>query len=333
MGSILVPANPALWAPPAPNVRTYAGSTLTTSAPYHPRDGAALHKIAGRYVLWGGWWSGGTAPWSPYGVTTNEIWSSLDRITWTLDREHTEDPPLTGPNAIFSKRHTIMSGLFKGYGWVLGSDISDPADPVPKSDVWRSLDGRFGWQRVAASCPWGPVYLGIFGVLGDYMHVMGGFRNNVASKRHYRSRDGVNWERLSDMPFARAGVVQAVTLHGKLFIVGGASGHFNDRVYHNDVWAYCAAGWRQMSSGAPWPGRFYNGVAAYDDRLWSTTGAGGANLEGCSSSQDYGQTWVEHTPPWGASHADGITATEEDGITVATGNLQGQNVFSMKRAA
>jgi len=72
--------------PPAPN-RTYRGSLITDKAPYEWRDGAKLHFFRGKYWLLGGWTVGPRKAWDG-DITTDEIWSSPDLATWTLERKH-----------------------------------------------------------------------------------------------------------------------------------------------------------------------------------------------------------------------------------------------------
>ncbi len=313
----------------APRPRTkhrYFADTKTSTAPWHERDGARLEFFNGRYWLLGGWWPDGGTEWGS-DVTTNAIWSSADLENWQLELPHDPAPPTTGPNARWRRRHTFMTAVKDGYLWVLGGDASDGAIP---SDVWRSNDG-VSWERVAASAPWGPVYLPIIGVFQGAFHVLGGFSPTdwKARRDHWRSVDGVNWDRLPDMPFARASVTNAVVKDDRLFVIGGKTGDINGDDRPTDTWSWNGIDWVQTSSSAEWPGREWIGTASYDGKLWVLTGSARTNLGGLRYSEDSGATWVEAGQfAWPGSHADGITVGPH-GIAIASGNGMATSAFTL----
>jgi hypothetical protein len=320
----------------ATHAHTYTGETVTAAAPYHPRDGAKLDDFNGKYWMYGGWHPDDTAPWHP-ATTTNEVWWSLDLITWTLALAHDADPPTSGAGARWRGRHTFPRCKFNGAIWVLGGDLNDDY----RSDVWRSTDpgDADGWVRIAASSPWGPKYDPIPAVYDGAMHVMGGYDSNGdATREHWRTTDGVEWERLPDMPFARAGATEGVVIAGRLHIVGGASGRYGvDNVFCNDTWAWNGTRWRQMSASAIWDAGYWITVCVYDDRLWVACRADdiAGNMGGLFWSDDCGATWNDASAdaPWAVSHADAYCVTEQDGIVVASGNNHGTNVYRVKVAA
>src|SRR5687768_4371612 len=82
----------------------YTGSLISDKAPYEWRDGAKLHFFKGKYWLLGGWVNGPRKSWDG-DDTTNEIWSSPDLVTWTLERKHIAQPATTGPDARWTRRH------------------------------------------------------------------------------------------------------------------------------------------------------------------------------------------------------------------------------------
>lgn len=315
-------------------IAAYARLRTTDAAGYYPRDGARLEFFAGKYWLLGGWNPADNPEWGT-DITTNAVWSSTDLVTWTLELAHDPAPPTSGPGARWRRRHTFMSFVFAGYLWVMGSDTLD-GSPWP-SDVWRSADG-VTWERVAASSPWGPVYLAIPAVYGGYMHVIGGNLQSTgsASAQHWRSQDGVTWEQLPDLPFARAAVYGAVVHRGKLFIMGGNDGIAQDSATQcGDTWMWDGTTWTQQSPSAGWGVLEWVATASYDDRLWVLTGKQGAGNAGTLwYSTDLGVTWTQLLPvPYATGHADAIVVTAQHGIVLATGLSQGQSVYRITATA
>jgi hypothetical protein len=199
-------------------------------------------------------------------------------------------------------------------------------------------------MRIAESSPWGPKYDPIVGVLrpGE-VHIMGGYNQfGFATREHWRAfvtPTSIEWERLPDMPFARAGATKAIEIAGRLHICGGNSVRYSveHAKFPNDTWAWNGSKWRQMSASATWTGGMWGAPCRYDGKLWMLTRGDYAtgNMGGAHYSEDCGATWVDASSvaPWPVSHADGYIVTAEHGIVLATGNNLGTNVYSLKRAA
>lgn len=326
------------WGPCAsPNGNAYDPRILTTTAAYDQRDGARLHWFNNAFWLLGGWWPT-SPPWGPE-VTTNEVWSSPDCITWTKQLSHDATPPTSGAGARWRPRHTFMSTVFDGYLWVLGSDHLDASGWL--ADVWRSADGTT-WERVLAEAPW-KSQIPILAAFGGKLHVMGGYidagevlNDSIASTQHWSSPDGVTWTQLAAMPFSRAGVNDAMVSCGKIIIAGGSTGTYATRTFPTDCWAFDGSSWHQQSatSGGIWAGRDWVSTAVYDGKLWILTGVNSVptNFDGAYYSEDLGVTWVSVQEPWNASHADAVTVNA-DGIFMASGNLQVKRTYQLASEA
>ena len=321
---------------PAP----YSGSLITDKAPYEWRDGARLHFFKGKYWLLGGWTNGPRKSWD--GVdTTNEIWSSSDLATWTLERKHISQPATTGPDARWTRRHCFGSFVFKDYLWIIGRDHIMTA---PIIDVWRSKDA-LTWECVMPEGPLGRKRMPLVTTYAGAMHVLGGEteepgKMGESTATHFRSTDGVKWEQLPDMPFARSSGA-AIEYGGLLLVLGGNSGNTTnggERIRNNDVWAWDGKKWRQQTKHAPWPPMMWMDVVAYDGKVWVLAGrksdepGGQGDSGGAWCSTDAGKTWAHVPAPWPPTHADGVEATDADGIVMAGGNRVSTNTYRLKKA-
>ena len=319
----------------APNGSSYFNTHLTGTAAYYPRDGARAHFLNGLWWLLGGWSEGASHPWFP-DLSTNEVWSTPDGVTWTLELAHDPAPPAAGPGARWGPRHNYGSCIFGGYIWIFGSDIN-----APDSQVWRSnLPGAGGvWEQVAAVSPWHGRNGVIAGAHDGRMHVCGGQKSTTPFESlagHWSTIDGVSWIQHPDMPFIRSFTDQAVSACGCLIISGGTDGMRTDpdRNAKNDTWAWKDGVWRQQSFDAPWPARLWNGLMYYDDKLWIGPGRMNNDLDSDDLwySEDLGKTWREFPAPWPPTHAVGIQSTEAYGIFAATGfGAMAKNVYRVTR--
>jgi len=322
--------------------RHYTGSLITDKAPYEWRDGAKLHFFKGKYWLLGGWTVGPRKSWDG-DQTTNEIWSSPDLITWTLERKHlhfkvTEGPDARG-NARWTSRHAFGSVVFNDYLWVIGRDHMISA---PIFDVWRSKDA-LTWECVLPEGPLGRKRMPLVTTYAGAIHVLGGEteepgKMGESTASHWRSTDGATWEQLPDMPFVRSSG-GAVEYRGLLLVLGGNSGNTTNggtRDRHNDVWAWDGKEWQQQTEHAPWPPMMWIDVVVYDDKVWVLAGrksdepGAAGDWSGAWYSADAGKTWTHVPAPWPPTHADGVTATETDGIVMAAGNQIGMSTYRLR---
>jgi hypothetical protein len=325
------------WAPcVSPNGNEYETIRKTTTAAYHVRDGSRLLWFLDQYWLLGGWDTPAPAEWGQQ--STNEVWSSPDLITWTLELAHVASPPTSGAGARWRPRHAFGAVVFDGYMWVVGTDWLDAQGWL--SDVWRSADG-VTWERVAASSPWGPAVFPIVVVYDGRIHVLGGYKDpgedifaSVSSAQHWSTADGVAWTEHDDMPFTRA-ATDAVVQCEKLLIFAGSEGDpYSARTFPTDTWAWNGTEWHEQSadSGGVWEGRDWAATAAFDDKIWLLTGVTDdpvdppENLGDAQWSEDLGATWTKIYAPWNATHA-AAAVTSPDGLAHLAGVNQGQSTY------
>lgn len=316
----------------------YLGSTITEEAPYEWRDGAKLHFFKGKYWLLGGWTVGPRKSWNG-DDTTNEIWSSPDLASWTLERKHVSQPKQEGPDARWTRRHCFGSFIYKDHLWVIGRDHIMSA---PIIDVWRSKDA-LTWECVMPEGVLGRKRMPLVATCAGAIHVLGGEteepgKPGQSTATHFRSVDGARWEALPEMPFLRSSGA-ALEFDGKLLVLGGNSGNTTNggvRTRHNDVWAWDGKTWLRQTEHAPWPAMMWLDATVYDEKVWVLAGRKSdepgalGDSSGAWYSSDAGKTWTKIDAPWPATHADGVESTPADGIVMASGNQILNRTFRLK---
>jgi hypothetical protein len=233
-------------------------------------------------------------PFDPFAsILWDDVWESSDSgKSWTRVAAgpvaNPQDPDTIWPARGYFQAVTMNNAMF-----VLGGqdfsvapnplypDFCPPA-PVPCppfvpnsnffNDVWRSKDGA-NWEQLTAGAPWeGRAGLSAI-VFKGWIYVLGGGKgDDVAiggSGRElfndvWRSRDGVNWELVTDdAPWAARAGAAVVEKEGQLYLLGGEDGFLCqpgpgglDCPYFNDVWrSRDGASWELVTASAGWSPR------------------------------------------------------------------------------
>jgi len=273
--------------------------------------------------------------WPPQN-TTDEVWSSPDGATWTLELAH--------EHGQFERRHLHNTMLWNDALWVIGGDTHQG---YYNHDVLRSADG-LAWEAILApgEPPWAPRGMQISGVFDGALWTMGGqemtgdpatmqFFNDV-----WRSEDGSSWTLVApDAPASAtrwdrcAGVGGVVEFRGEMWLVGCGCDTSGSNCGPGDlraeVWSSADGATWTRHAAPPWAGKTWHDVAVWDDKLWILFGftfgdpengwpPGNANEAWFSRD---GETWesLPHDAPVPGSHAQGV-AVRDDGLYFAGGN-------------
>jgi hypothetical protein len=308
---------------------SYRWSEVTDAAPWSARAGLQVVEIGGRFYLMGGRTPRPlrNPPVPGDSDITSDVWRSDDRgRTWKRIVP-------TGRPDVWPARAYFQAVVKDRWMYVIGGqNYKVQPTPCPPgipgcppfvstsdffNDVWRSSDGR-RWTRMTAKAPWeGRAGLSA-AVVGKYLYVLGGSRNDdqaviggpptrIYYNDVWRSRDGRTWKRMTAAaPWApRAGGV-AASKDGWLWMLGGEKGFTCsplpgcDPPYFNDVWrSRDGRSWQRVTAAAGWSKRPGHQCVVVRDRFVCFGGFGLlANPTDAWSSRD-GRRWSKLPgPPW-----------------------------------
>ena len=134
------------------------------------------------------------------------------------------------------------------------------------------------------------------------------------------SVDGANWGRESnDVGWAMRYSHQALSHHGRLYVLGGNDGDSN----LNDVWSAAeGANWSLETAGAEWAGREGHQALSHNGRLYVLGGNDGSRLSDVWSSAD-GANWGQETADAGWAGREGHQALSHQGRLYVLGGNDG----------
>jgi len=241
-------------------------------------DGRGALIFNNKMWLLGGWNPADTTNYPR--VTSNDIWSSSDGLTWVLEKANTYDANWD-PAVDWEGRHTAGYAVYGGALWVLGGDANQGHY---QNDVWNSLNG-VDWTKIDDHVPWDDRVLHYTVTFDDKIWVMGGQAMplfvqgpDVFYRDIWNTTDGTNWtEVIPEEPYwsARGMIGGQAVFNDRMWILGG--GRYDTptkpREYYNDVWSSAdGVTWQRHTTDAPWDPRQYHQVLAFDNRLWVMEG-------------------------------------------------------------
>jgi len=142
-------------------------------------------------------------------VYRNDVWSSLDGITWTV----------ATATAAFQARGGHSSVVFGGKMWVIGGTTFWTAY---KNDVWSSADG-IAWTQETGAAAFSARMNHASLVAQSKIWVIGGDNGGTLSDV-WSSPDGITWSSVSgSAEFGARGSPIALDYDNRLWILGGNS--------------------------------------------------------------------------------------------------------------
>jgi hypothetical protein len=193
---------------------------VTSHAGWSPRLAAAAVTFKGKMWILGGiedYYFGDDRS------LKNDVWSSSDGKSWTLETEHAEWSPRAYHQA------TVLNGRI----YLLGGGNYVP-NYQARHDVWSSSDGKT-WTRETEAAPWPPRLWFSSVTYRDCLWVLGGWSNNPSVNLGdvWYSQDGRSWKQLrSKVIWKERHEHSAFVFQDKLWVAGGHA-----RPLNNEVWS------------------------------------------------------------------------------------------------
>jgi len=323
-------------------VPAYRWVNATRKAAFAPRDGAGALVFEGKMWLLGGWNPDDEVHFPR--ICNNEVWSSEDGISWSLEKPNTFGTEDFDPARDWEGRHTAGYVVFEDRMWIVGGDANQG---YYHFDVWNSQDGKT-WCHVNEDreVPWGPRALHYTLVFQDRIWVIGGQtlpQFGPAEERFYgdiwNTSDGINWERVvPEKPFdpPRGMIGGSVVFKDRIWILGGGTydtPRFPERNFYSDVWSSAdGVDWERHVERAPWTPRQYHEVAVFDGKMWVLEGWNQSNRNDVWYSSD-GMNWRElPDTPWAPRHAASVFVYD-DALWMVAGNNMESDVWKLERAS
>ncbi|MFM2096174.1 MAG: hypothetical protein RIS70_3298 [Planctomycetota bacterium] len=331
-------------APPASQTVEYEWKQVTAKADFAPRDGAGALVHNGRMFFIGGWNPGDKQHFPR--ICNNEVWSSSDGQSWTLEKKNTFLDRSFNPSSDWEGRHTAGYAVLNNKMWIVGGDVNQGHYHF---DVWNSDDGK-QWNYVNKDhpVPWGPRALHYTVVHQNKIWVIGGQTVPPFApeeEKFYRdvwnTEDGIHWHQvpLAEPCWSQRGMIGgSAVFRGRIWVLGGGTydtPKIPSRQFFNDVWSSeDGSHWTQHTKAAPWHPRQYHEVAVFDDKLWVLEGyhKDGGNRKDVWYSED-GERWTEvPNTPWAPRHAASVFV-HDGSLWMVAGNNMTSDVWRLQRKA
>ena len=210
----------------------YRWVEVTANAAYAARDGAGALVFDDRMWLLGGWHSRDKENFPR--VCNNEVWSSLDGATWSLEKPNTFLDDSFDPARDWEGRHTAGYVVHEDKMWIIGGGICIYHPFKAYNDVWATADGK-NWEKITDQAPWPPRIWSSSAVYKNRLWLLTGFQaeptwNNFDDV--WYSSDGGDWNELvTETKWSPRHEVSVYVFDDKLWAVGG-----NAWPLQNDVW-------------------------------------------------------------------------------------------------
>jgi len=329
---------------PSQEVSGYNWVKATENAAFVCRDGAGAVTYRDKMWLLGGWNPRAEDKGFFPRICNNEVWSSTDGVTWTLEKPNTFVDDTFDPTSDWEGRHTAGYVVHKGKMWIVGGDCNQGHFQY---DVWNSDNGK-KWHYVNEGhpVPWGPRALHHTVAFKDKIWVMGGQTippfvpgEEIFYRDIWNTSDGIHWEKITPKePYwpQRGMIGGSAVFTGRMWILGGGTYDTPkrpDRVYYNDVWSSAdGVNWECHVANAPWAARSYHDVGVWDDKLWVMEGAHPKNSNDVWYSSD-GVNWYELPgTPWLPRHAASVFV-HDDALWMVAGNNMTSDAWKLVRTS
>lgn len=220
-----------------------------------------------------------------YNGDQSKVWSSEDGVSWSLENGSPD----------FGDRSSHQVVAFNGKLWVIGGRASDG----PQNDVWSSSDGA-EWTLERSDAEFSARFAHQVVVHGGALILAGGredrFENYVGYQKDvWRSEDGVNWQKIGDIPFGGRAYHQLTSTGDKLVTTAGSHtvlqvGSIVEPI--GDSWiSDDGIDWSLATHDPDFGERKNYSMVEYADKLWLFGGSTYDKYKSETWSSDNGLAW------------------------------------------
>ncbi len=248
-------------------------NNLLENAPFPPRNNHSSVIFNNRIWIIGG-------------STSNNVWSSLDGINWSLATE----------DANFSPREFHTSLVFDNKIWVIGGfGLTTSGNLEVLNDVWSSLDG-INWTLENDNANFQPRFAHSSLVFDNKMWIINGLdptSSTGAFNEIWNSSDGITWDLVNDNPALNGNIGHgALVFQNKIWVLGGRNiyGLTNDIYSSSD-----GIEWEIASYDGVFSPRYISAAAVVNNRMWVFGGESNIGLPNDSWYSSDGISWFEAT--------------------------------------
>ncbi|GEM_PF-7032374 len=156
--------------------------------------------------------------------------------------------------------------LYNGKFWIFAGYQYRNGEWASSSEVWTSENGS-EWVLLSEAPPYSP-----YSSFVNFQGYMWAIENYA-----YRSKDGINWENMGQLPLEDGG--RLCQFRGKLLWLK------NDQIFSSSD----GFNWSKIAEGLPFGGRSWPGFISFQDRLWVI---GGGIGYGTDSPEFPNDVWV-----------------------------------------
>lgn len=214
----------------------------------------------------------------------NDVWSSIDGISWIEQTEHAGFSPRTGQKVVsFNNTLWLIGGNDRTVDYLIPGD-----DNGRKNDIWSSADGVI-WTQQISKASFSPRTGHELISFNNKLWVIGGDDKNGLKNDIWSSTNGITWIRqTANANFSPRADHQVVAYNNKLWLIGGSN--------NNDVWSSTdGINWTQQTANTNFEARSGYQVAVFANKLWVIGGYNNSGYKNDVWSSTDGITWTQQT--------------------------------------
>ena len=259
--------------------RLFRETLATSNAQFSTRTEHSLIEFNGKLWVIGGYHAGNG---SVNGGLLNDVWSSMDGVTWT-------EEVTNNLSTSFTPRTNHTTVVFQNKIWIIGGGGTNSL----LNDVWSSTDG-INWTLENNNANFAARISHTSVVFDNKIWIIGGENGTSEFDDIWSSTDGVNWILVTDDVVFPARFQHSCTVfQDKIWVIGGINSEQGSGLGDlNDVWSSSdGVNWSLENVDSDFSPRRGHSSVVYKDRIWVIAG----NLRNDLWSSKDGINWSLET--------------------------------------